>query len=83
MPIWIGGNSKLSRRRAASKAQGWMPMMGGPQLVATARTVAIESLAQLADMITEVKAAAAEAGRTDSLDFLSSYRGSVRRDARC
>lgn len=58
-------------------------MMGGPQLVATARTVAIESLAQLADMITEVKAAAAEAGRTDSLDFLSSYRGSVRRDARC
>jgi hypothetical protein len=45
--------------------------------------VAIESLAQLADMITEVKAAAAEAGRTDSLDFLSSYRGSVRRDARC
>jgi hypothetical protein len=52
-----------------------MPMMGGAQLVATARTVAIESLAQLADMITEVKAAAAEVGRTDSLDFLSSYQG--------
>ena len=45
IPIWIGGNSKLSRRRAASKAQGWMPMMGGAELVATARTVAIESLA--------------------------------------
>jgi probable F420-dependent oxidoreductase len=73
IPIWIGGNSKISRRRAASKAQGWMPMMGGAQLVATARTVAIESLAQLAGMITEVKAAAAEAGRTDRLDFLSSY----------
>jgi hypothetical protein len=26
-------------------------------------------------MITEVKAAAAEAGRTDRLDFLSSYQG--------
>jgi probable F420-dependent oxidoreductase len=75
IPIWIGGNSKLSRRRAVTKAQGWMPMMGGPQLVATARTVAIESLAQLAEMITEVKDAAVEAGRTDSLDFLSSYRG--------
>src|ERR1700731_1355197 len=74
-PIWIGGNSKLSRRRAASKAQGWMPMMGGAQLVATARTVAIESLAQLAGMITGVKAAVAEAGRTDRLDFLSSYQG--------
>jgi len=75
IPIWIGGNSKLSRRRVVGKAQGWMPMMGGPQLVKTARTVAIESLAQLAEMITEVRDAAVEAGRTDALDFLSSYQG--------
>jgi len=74
IPIWIGGNSKLSRRRAVSKAQGWMPMMGGAQLVKTARTVAIESLAQLGEMISEVKNAALEAGRTDTLDFLSSYQ---------
>lgn len=74
IPIWIGGNSRLSRRRVVSKAQGWMPMMGGPQLVKTARTVAIESLAQLAEMIAEVRDAAAEAGRTDALDFLSSYQ---------
>jgi probable F420-dependent oxidoreductase len=71
IPIWIGGNSKLSRRRVVSKAQGWMPMMGGAQLVKTARTVAIESLEQLGEMIAEVRDAAAEAGRTDSLDFLS------------
>jgi probable F420-dependent oxidoreductase len=74
IPIWIGGNSRLSRRRAATKAQGWMPMLGGPQLVKTARTSPIESLAQLAEMIGEVKDAAAEAGRTDALDFLSSYQ---------
>jgi probable F420-dependent oxidoreductase len=74
IPIWIGGNSKLSRRRAATKAQGWMPMMGGPQLIKTARTVAIESLGQLAGMITEVKDAALEAGRTGSLDFMCSYQ---------
>jgi probable F420-dependent oxidoreductase len=74
IPIWIGGNSKLSRRRAAQRAQGWMPMMGGAQLVATARTVAIESLAHLAEMIREVRDAAAEAGRADQLDFLSSYQ---------
>ncbi|HEY3882738.1 MAG TPA: LLM class F420-dependent oxidoreductase [Trebonia sp.] len=74
IPIWIGGNSKLSRRRVVSKAQGWMPMMGGAQLVKTARTVAIESLAQLGEMITEVKKDAAGAGRTGSLDFLSSYQ---------
>jgi probable F420-dependent oxidoreductase len=74
IPIWIGGNSRLSRRRAATKAQGWMPMMGGPQLVKTARTAPIESLEQLAGMITEVKDAALEAGRTASLDFMCSYR---------
>jgi probable F420-dependent oxidoreductase len=74
IPIWIGGNSRLSRRRVVGKAQGWMPMMGGAQLVKTARTVAIESLAQLAEMIGEVKSAAADAGRTDELDFLSSYQ---------
>jgi probable F420-dependent oxidoreductase len=74
IPIWIGGNSKLSRRRVVGKAQGWMPMMGGAQLVKTARTVAIESLEQLAAMIAEVRTAALEAGRTDSLDFLSSYQ---------
>lgn len=74
IPIWIGGNSRLSRRRVVGKAQGWMPMMGGAQLVKTARTVAIESLAQLAEMILEVKSAAADAGRTDELDFLSSYQ---------
>lgn len=74
IPIWIGGNSKLSRRRAAQRAQGWMPMMGGAQLVATARTVAIESLAHLAEMIREVRDAAAEAGRAGQLDFLSSYQ---------
>jgi probable F420-dependent oxidoreductase len=74
IPIWIGGNSRLSRRRVVSKAQGWMPMMGGAQLVKTARTLPIESLAHLAQMIGEVKNAAVEAGRTDSLDFLSSYQ---------
>ena len=40
IPIWIGGNSKLSRRRVAERAQGWMPMFGPPELSATARTVA-------------------------------------------
>lgn len=73
IPIWIGGNSALSRRRAAQQAQGWMPMLGGPQLVATARTAAIESLAHLAQLIAEVRDGAAQAGRTGQLDVLASY----------
>ncbi len=49
-------------------------MMGGAELVATARTVAITSLAQLAGMITEVRDAAAQAGRTAAIDVMSSYQ---------
>ena len=46
IPIWIGGNSKLSRRRAAA-AQGWMPM-GIPEEVArTTRSPHISGLEQL------------------------------------
>jgi probable F420-dependent oxidoreductase len=74
IPIWIGGNSKLSRRRAAERAQGWMPMMGPPQLSVTARTAAITSLAQLAEMIAQVRDAAAAAGRTVAIEILSSYQ---------
>lgn len=74
IPIWIGGNSRLSRRRVASKAQGWMPMMGSAELVATARTVPITSLDQLAGMIAEIRDAAAQAGRTSAIDVLSSYQ---------
>ncbi|MDL4816365.1 TIGR03619 family F420-dependent LLM class oxidoreductase [Actinomadura opuntiae] len=74
IPIWIGGNSKLSRRRAAERAQGWMPMNGGAQLSATARTPALGSLGDLAAAIAELREAAAAAGRTDRIDVLHSYQ---------
>jgi probable F420-dependent oxidoreductase len=63
IPVWIGGNAKLSRRRAAERAQGWMPMIGGAQLSATARTVQISDPGTLAGLITEVQDMAAAAGR--------------------
>lgn len=74
IPIWIGGNSKLSRRRVATKAQGWMPLLGLPELSATVRTPAIDSLADLAVFVAEIRDAATEAGRTEPIDFLCSYR---------
>lgn len=73
IPIWIGGNSRLSRRRAAERAQGWMPMVGAPEFSSTVRTASITSLAQLADLINEVRDAAAAAGRTDRIDVQYSY----------
>jgi probable F420-dependent oxidoreductase len=63
IPIWIGGNSRLSRRRAARSANGWMPMPGGTELITTARTVQIPDEATLAAMIAEVQHDADEAGR--------------------
>ena len=70
IPIWIGGNSKLSRRRAAT-VQGWMPM-GIPEEVArTTRSPHISGLEQLTGMIAEVKDFAGD--RAGELDFCMSY----------
>jgi probable F420-dependent oxidoreductase len=75
IPIWIGGNSRLSRRRVAERAQGWMPLLGSPQLSATARTPAISSRQEVADLIAEIRYAAAAAGRSEPIDVLCSYQG--------
>jgi probable F420-dependent oxidoreductase len=75
IPIWIGGNSKLSRQRVVEKAQGWMPMLGPPQLSVTARTAPIGSLEELTPLVAELRDAAAQAGRTDPIDVLCAYRG--------
>ncbi|MEU4650283.1 LLM class F420-dependent oxidoreductase [Nocardia fluminea] len=73
IPIWIGGNSALSRRRVAERAQGWMPMSGDSQLSTTARTPALGSIDQLAHRISELRAAAAAAGRDEPIDVVYSY----------
>ncbi|MCK9927692.1 LLM class F420-dependent oxidoreductase [Frankia sp. Mgl5] len=74
IPIWIGGNSKLSRRRIAQRAQGWMPLVGPPELSAAVRTTSIGSLGELAVMINEIRDAAAAAGRPDTIDVQYSYK---------
>ena len=73
IPIWIGGNSKLTRRRVAERAHGWMTMSGSAEVSATARTPELGSVSDLAAMIAEVRDAAAAAGRTDVIDVSYSY----------
>ena len=73
IPIWIGGNSTRSRRRVVERAQGWMPMLGSPELSATTRTRHIGSLAELRDVIAETKQMAADMGRTDPVDIFAGY----------
>jgi alkanesulfonate monooxygenase SsuD/methylene tetrahydromethanopterin reductase-like flavin-dependent oxidoreductase (luciferase family) len=79
IPIWVGGNSKLSRRRAAERAQGWMPMPGGPELSTTARTVQIADDEGLGAMIREVQDAAAGLGR-GPIDIAWGYSDSALRN---
>ncbi|MEM9463912.1 MAG: LLM class F420-dependent oxidoreductase [Actinomycetota bacterium] len=71
IPIWIGGNSALTRRRVAARAQGWMPMLGSAELLATTRTPGVGGLDGLAGLIAEVKADAG--GRADELEFVLAY----------
>jgi probable F420-dependent oxidoreductase len=73
IPIWIGGNSQLTRRRVAERAQGWMPLSGPPELAQTTRTPHLDSLTALGDLIADVKSAAGPRG--ESLDFVVRYFG--------
>lgn len=55
VPIWIGGNSPLSRRRVARYGDGWNPFPAPAPLARTARTRVLESLDDLAPMIDHLR----------------------------
>ena len=74
-PLWLGGNAKVVRRRVAAWGDGWMPMLGGPQLTATTRTAEIDTLEALALHVQEVKRWMEEAGRDPASLDVSSAEG--------
>lgn len=51
VPIWIGGNSPLTRRRVAAVGDGWNPFPAPAWLARTARTIPLEGLDDLAPML--------------------------------
>lgn len=63
IPIWIGGNSRLSRRRVIEKADGWVPFPAPRGLAATARTPPLETLDDLRGMLDDLWRQAEAAGR--------------------
>lgn len=69
-PIWVGGNSRMARRRVARSAQGWMPFHAPAGLARTTRTPALESRDDLARLLDELWAMLDEAGRSrDGIDI--------------
>ena len=63
VPIWIGGNSALTRRRVAAHADGWNPFPAPAWLAQTSRTVPLEGLDDLAPMLEHLWRHVEEAGR--------------------
>src|SRR3954471_12011678 len=71
IPIWIGANSKLTRRRVASRAQGWMPMSGPPEMATTTRTPHLSGLDEMRAAIRDLKEQAG--ARADEIDVMVLY----------
>jgi probable F420-dependent oxidoreductase len=72
IPIWIGGNSHRTLERVATKAQGWMPLTGSPQLATTARTAYLASLEAVSDQVQRLREMAG--ARAPFLDIVLAYR---------
>jgi probable F420-dependent oxidoreductase len=62
-PIWIGGNSRVARRRVAKYGQGWMPFPAPAGLARTTKTPVLESREDLARYLDELWALLDETGR--------------------
>jgi probable F420-dependent oxidoreductase len=69
VPIWIGGNSPLTRRRVAAHGGGWNPFVASAGLARTARTVPLEGIDDLVPMLEHLWEQVEGAGRDpDSID---------------
>ncbi len=82
-PIWIGGNSRISRQRVARYADGWSPFPAPRVLASTAKTRPLESVDDLRPMLDELWQFMEEAGRDPAsidVSFGSSAGGDPGRD---
>lgn len=81
-PIWIGGNSRIVRRRVARHAQGWTPFPARGRVARTTKTPPLESLADLRTLLDDLWRHVEEAGRTRSeidIHFVCNAGGSPSR----
>jgi probable F420-dependent oxidoreductase len=63
IPIWIAGNAPRARQRAAEYGAGWAPVQYHPAQAATTRTVPLETTAELAAAIVDLRHRTEAAGR--------------------
>ncbi|HEY0453144.1 TIGR03619 family F420-dependent LLM class oxidoreductase [Actinophytocola sp.] len=68
-PIWFGGNSTTSIRRAVRSGQGWVPFPASRALARATHTAELADLGDLGCAVAALRAVAAEAGRTEPIDI--------------
>jgi probable F420-dependent oxidoreductase len=71
IPIWIGGNAKLTLRRIAERAQGWMPLLGPPEMTSTVRSPHLGSVEAINERLSMLREYAGD--RFDSLDLVVAH----------
>ena len=59
-PIWFGGNSALTRRRVIEHGAGWLPLPNARANAHVLRSPALETVQDLADLLTDLRKRAAE-----------------------
>ena len=79
-PIWIGGSSRVSRRRVARYADGWAPLFVDEQAAASVRTASLSTDSELARAIDELRGFLAAEGR-DPANIAIQLDGAVTLDA--
>ena len=71
IPIWIGGNAKLTLRRIAERAQGWMPLTGPAGMFSTVRSPEVTSADDILARLELLKEYAGD--RFSELDLTIAY----------
>jgi probable F420-dependent oxidoreductase len=70
-PIWVGGNSRRAIRRAVELGDGWMPMPNPRSLGARRRSAPLETVNELAGLLSYAREHADVVGRTAPLDIMA------------
>lgn len=61
--IWIGGNGKVARQRAARHGHGWTPLLIAPEMAKTTRTAPLRTPDDLARAVEDLHQLASAEGR--------------------
>jgi probable F420-dependent oxidoreductase len=69
-PLWLGGNSKLTRRRVVEQATGWLPMLNPPEFATARRSAVLETVDDFAVMLADLHEHADRIGRTEPIEVM-------------